>query len=740
MDYLKGLNDRQKEAVLHTEGPLLILAGAGSGKTKVVTDKIAYLIKEKNIFPGNILAITFTNKAAGEMKDRIYSKLDRDLDYMWVGTFHSICLRILRYNIEKIGYTSSFSIYDRDDQVTLMRECLEELNVDKDIYKENQVLSYIGKLKDSMVKPEDFIKDNYKDFYRRNVGELFSLYQKKLKEYNALDFDDLIIKTVELLEGHQDVLDYYQEKFKYVFVDEYQDTNKTQYRLTRLLSGKYNNISVVGDPDQSVYSWRGADINNILDFERDFKGGKTILLEENYRSSKKILDLANELIKNNSKRKEKNLWTSKEEGEDVFYHELADEREEARFVADTIDELLRDGYKLKDMALLYRTNAQSRIFEEQFMSRSIPYKIVGGLKFYDRKEIKDIIAYLKLVQNPRDNVSFKRIVNVPKRGVGGVSLSRLEEDAFNNGYSLFDSLVNLENLNIRGKARDSLEDFLKTINGLIDKKDKIGLKDFIESLIDETGYLEELKKENTIESQTRIENIQEFLSVALDYEMLNQEPSLEDFLGSLALLSDLDKTEDGENVITLMTLHSSKGLEFPVVFLVGMEDGLFPSYRSLDNEDDMEEERRLCYVGVTRAEEVLYLTAAKYRTIYGKTNYTLASRFIKEMGPYIKHMTKTESFVKKDLRQGRQIEKSIPSGYFNKQEPGVNLFKSNKAAKKKDQVEFKLGDKINHNKWGIGTVVQVKDRESGDQELTIAFEKEGLKKVIGSIAPIKLVR
>lgn len=738
MDYLNGLNDRQKQAVLHTDGPLLILAGAGSGKTRVVTHKIAYLIKEKGIFPGNILAITFTNKAANEMKGRVADLLDTNVDRMWMGTFHSICVRILRRDIDKIGYNRSFTIYDRDDQITLIKECLKEKNLSKDMYKESSVLAQISNLKDSMTNPDTFINENYKDFYKRNIGELYAIYQKKLKQYNALDFDDLIIKTVEMLRANPDILGYYQKRFQYVFVDEYQDTNKVQYQLTQLLSAGHHNLCVVGDPDQSVYSWRGADISNILDFENDYKGATTILLEQNYRSTQNILGLANKVIKNNPYRKDKNLWTSNQDGEPIIYNELSDEKNEAEFVVNKIDELLGEDYKLSDCAILYRTNAQSRSFEEFFMTKAIPYKIVGGLKFYDRKEIKDIVAYLKVVENPVDNISVKRIINTPRRGIGLSTIEKVEEFAERTNDSLYGALLSLDEIDLSARAKNSLRLFVDMMNTLMAKKELMGIKDFIEEVIVSSGYISDLEKEDTIESQTRLDNIREFISVAIDFEMQMGESNLEEFLANIALLSDVDKTSDSTNVVTMMTVHGAKGLEFPVVFMVGMEDGLFPTFRALDNESDLEEERRLCYVAVTRAEKLLFISSAKIRTIYGKTNYSLPSRFINEMGDAIEKQEKDsyrEQLVQvKDYRTKKETINTSQRPFIIQ-----GIAKPEKSMNKVSS-DIKLGDKVSHKKWGIGTVVQVKDREDEDKELTIAFDTEGLKRLLQSIAPIEVVR
>ncbi|MDR7869252.1 MAG: DNA helicase PcrA [Tissierellaceae bacterium] len=729
MDYLAGLNDRQREAVLHSEGPLLIMAGAGSGKTRVVTHKIAYLIEEKGVFPGNILAITFTNKAANEMKERVADLLNTNVDNMWIGTFHSICVRILRRDIDKIGYERSFTIYDRDDQITLIRECIKELNVDKSMYKESSVLAKISSLKDEQIDPEEYIIDNYGDYRERKIGELYQLYEKKLKQYNALDFDDLIIKAVQLLRENQEILGYYQNRFQYVFVDEYQDTNKIQYHLVKLLSAKYRNICVVGDDAQSIYSWRGADISNILDFEKDYVGAKVVYLEQNYRSTKNILNVANQVIKHNTDNYPKNLWTAKDEGDSVIYEQLDHSNDEALFVANRIHQLLNKGYKLSDIAILYRTNAQSRTFEEAFMHEGLPYKIVGGLKFYDRKEVKDIIAYLKVLENPNDNISLKRIINTPRRGIGNATIDKIEEYGAKQGESIYASLFSIDNIDgLSTRAKNSLKGFMDMMNTLMAKKEIMGLKGFIEDVVNSIGYIEELNKENTIESKTRIENIMEFISVALNYEERNEDPTLEDFLGSVSLLSDVDKTNEDTSLITLMTVHSAKGLEFPVVFLVGMEDGLFPIIRDFGDDESLEEERRLCYVAITRAEEALYITNAQKRTIYGNTNFTLPSRFIDEMGDSI------EKKVIKKVKVERNPEEELVKVW------DYTVPKKEFVIKPKTDlnIDVNVGDRVKHKKWGTGIIVQVKPQDN-DKELTIAFDKEGLKRLLMSIAPIEII-
>lgn len=734
MDLLKGLNPKQKEGVLTTEGPVLLLAGAGSGKTRVLTNRIAYILQEEKAYSGSILAITFTNKAANEMKERVAKLLkDENVDRMWIGTFHSICVRILRRDIDKIGYTRSFTIYDRADQITLIRECIKELNLNKDMFKESSVLARISKLKDQQITSDEFINENYKNYHERNIGEIYSLYVKKLKQYNALDFDDLLLKALALLKQEKDILHFYQGKFKYIFVDEYQDTNRVQYELVKLLAQGYGNICVVGDPDQSIYGWRGADIRNIMDFEKDYKEAKTIFLEQNYRSTQNILNVANRVINNNPGRFDKKLWTENNKGEGVEYEEVNHSDEEGQYVANKIHHLLYDGYKLEDIAILYRTNAQSRIFEDVLIGQGMRYKIVGGLKFYDRKEVKDIIAYLKILENPHDNISLKRIINTPKRSIGLTSIERLEDYANSKLISIYDALKELDYIDsLNKRAKNSIKTFKDLIYKLENLKDKLGLKELVEEVINSTKYIIELRKEDTIEAQTRIENVEEFLSMTADFESKGEDISLEDFLATISLMSDIDKTEDTDNVITLMTVHSAKGLEFPVVFLVGMEEGLFPNGRAFDNEEDMEEERRLCYVAVTRAEKKLYLTSARNRTIYGRTEYCSPSRFIEEMGDSLKKKDKKPIFQKP--RQEKK-EKNDKLQVFE--------IKTNKAIKtdKKAQPKdiLKVGDKVNHKAWGPGMVVQITPKEK-DQELTISFDKKGIKRVLESLAPIEKLR
>lgn len=737
MDYLKGLNDRQREAILHKEGPLLILAGAGSGKTRVLTHRIAYLIEEKRVFPGNILAITFTNKAANEMKERVADLLGGNIDNLWMGTFHSICVRILRRDIDKIGFQRSFSIYDRDDQITLMKECIKELNLSKDMYKERAIIPIISTLKDSMTSPDTYIKQNYSDYYSKNVGELYSLYQKKLKSNNALDFDDLIIRTVELFKQESDVLGYYQKRFKHIFVDEFQDTNKIQYQFVKMLSQGHKNLCVVGDDDQSIYGWRGADISNILDFEKDFLQTKIIKLEQNYRSTQNILNTANHVIKNNYSRKSKRLWTDNDQGNKVILENSLDSDEEARFVADKIEELIGEGYKPSAFAILYRTNVQSRSFEEAFMRRNISYKLVGGLKFYDRKEIKDIVAYLRTIQNPVDDISLNRIINTPRRGIGLTTMGKIQEYANEMDKSIYSALLDVDKIpGLSKRARNSLTSFIDMINKFMAMKEVMGIEEFIEKVVYGVGYIKQLEDDDSIESQTRLDNIKEFISVAIDFELNDPEGTLEDFLSNVSLLSDVDKTEDIDNSVTLLTVHSAKGLEFPIVFMVGMEEGLFPMSRAMNDESELEEERRLCYVAITRAEELLYICFAKIRTIYGKTNYTLPSRFIDEMPKDLIEKKRQKESKASKIVGNRSIEPAREQLIKVK-----DYSKKQNISRKKDSVDsskIKEGTKVKHGKWGVGTIVQLKDRDD-DTEMVIAFDKVGLKRLLLSIAPIEIV-
>lgn len=726
MRFLESMNQQQKEAILQTEGALLILAGAGSGKTRVLTHKIAYLIEEKKVNPYNILALTFTNKAANEMKERIKELVGMDLDYMWTGTFHSICVRILRKYSDKIGYGSNFVIFDTSDQKTVIKDSVKELNLNEKMYDVNTIMNFIGNQKDKMISPEVFIEDNKDNFGEYQMGLIYQLYQKKLYKNNGFDFDDLIVKTIDLLKNNKDVLDYYQEKFRYTFVDEYQDTNRPQYMLVKMLASGSGNICVVGDSDQSIYKWRGADIRNILDFEKDYGDSKMIKLEQNYRSTKNILESANKVIENNQGRKAKELWTENNTGEKIKLYEGEDEHDEALFIVSKVKEITREkDIDYSNFAVLYRTNAQSRIIEENLIKSNIPYKIVGGLKFYDRKEIKDIVAYLRLLQNPQDDISFKRIINVPKRGIGKTTLDKLEKYAIDKGVSIFAIIDNLEETGINKRGKELIEKFRLLIGKYIAMKEILSIKDLVENIIDTTGYVKELEADGSIESRTRIENIEEFLSVIINYQESNPEGKLEDLLADISLLSDIDKSdEDDENKVTLMTIHSAKGLEFPYVFLTGSEEGLFPSFRSIMNDEELEEERRLCYVGITRAEKELFLLNARKRMLYGKTNYNRRSRFIDEIPE--------ELIVKIKERENIFVSDRLNS---RKEVLGINKKPEKKEEKNYNKEGINIGSKVEHNLWGIGTVVAITGN-GDDAQISIAIPGKGIKKLMLKVAPI----
>lgn len=731
---INTLNDKQKEALLATKGPLLILAGAGSGKTKVVTSKIAYLIEELQVPSWKILAITFTNKAANEMRDRVSKLIDEDISSMWIGTFHSICVRILRKNIDKIGYSSSFTIYDRDDQITVVKEAIGDLGLDRDIYKPRSIVNDISNIKSEGLSPKEYIDLNKTNFFKENLGKIYEIYEKKLVSNNALDFDDLLIKTVDILRDYEDVRDFYRSKFEYIFVDEYQDTNKIQYEFIKLVAGNEPNLTVVGDNDQSIYKWRGADINNILNFHKDFPGAKIVKLEQNYRSTQKILEVANKVIENNRTRIEKNLWTSRNEGKPVVYREFPHSNEEEYGVINKIIGLHYKGEEFKDMAILYRTNAQSRGFEEALVRESIPYKIVGGLKFYDRMEVKDILAYLRAINNTDDNVSLSRIINRPKRGIGDTSLADLLDYADKNGISLYDLVTNIdkfEDLNIR--ARKNVRDFGSILKILKDRSEKLSIGKLFEEVLYESGYVEDLKSQNTIEAKTRLENIEELHSNIMEYDREGVE--LAEYLNTLSLLSDVDKTSE-ESGVNLMTMHAAKGLEFSTVFLVGFEEGLFPSNRSIESEDEVEEERRLCYVGVTRACNNLFISSSRTRSMYGKLTPAKRSRFIHEMGETIEIIEdKSRELLEiRDYNEGNKSSVNRKTKFFG-------IEKKTEASKGLNQATDKnisVGDKVKHKIFGKGMVVQKKEK-NGDYEVVISFDKKGLKRLMLSVAPIKLI-
>ena len=631
LDYLNKLNPQQREAAVHKEGPLLILAGAGSGKTSTMTHRIAYLIKEEGVAPYHILAVTFTNKAAKEMRDRVEELIGQGLN-MWILTFHSACLRILRKNAEDIGYNKDFIVYDPTDQKVVIKNCIKEQNVDDKKYPPNYVLSIISDCKEKSISPSRYAEINGLDFKSKIIFELYSAYERVLKKNNAMDFDDLILRTVQLFEKNEEILAYYQEKFRYIMVDEYQDTNFIQYRFIKMLAEAHNNICVVGDDDQCIYQWRGADIKNILDFEKDFKNTKVIKLEQNYRSHGNILDAAHSVITNNKGRKHKQLWTDKEKGEKIKYYRADNEKDEARYIAQEVDRLHSKELRYSDFAVLYRTNAQSRTFEEALSAREVPYRVLGGTRYYDRKEIKDIMAYMRLVQNTADDLSLSRIINEPKRGIGDKTLEKLRILANVRNESLFESLKDDEIVEgLPSKAVDSIKDMITTLCQFSQEKDNLKVSDIYDGLLIRTGYLKSLETQDTVEAEGRIENLLEFKSVIYDYEKENPQLTLAEFMEKVALMAEIDNHDAGENAVVLMTMHSAKGLEFPVVFMPGMEDGLFPGWRSFEKPDGIEEERRLCYVGMTRAMQKLYLTGAEVRTLYGKTDYTKESQFLKEL-------------------------------------------------------------------------------------------------------------
>ena len=754
MNLVEGLNDKQKEAVIETEGPCLVIAGAGSGKTKVLTHKIAYLIEEKNIKPWNILAITFTNKAANEMKERITNLIGEVANDMWIGTFHSICVKILRKFIDRVGYNSDFVIFDTSDQKTLIKQCIRSLNLDDKIYTDRGVIAEISNSKNEMLTPMQYKLRTNNEIRKEKIAEIYEIYQRRLKENNALDFDDIINLTIQILTENQDVLEYYSEKFKYVLVDEYQDTNKAQFTLITLLSGRHGNITVVGDNDQGIYSFRGADITNILNFEKDFPGTKIIKLEQNYRSTKAILDAANAVIKHNEKKYEKNLWTEQEGGKRPEVARLDNEYEEANFIVEQINRLKREEYyKYSDFTVLYRTNAQSRSIEDIFRRENIPYKMIGGLKFYERKEIKDVIAYLRLIHNQADNLSLGRIINEPKRGIGQTSMEKIEAIAETNGISMYEVIKHAEQYGLNKVFINSRE-FINTIEDLSSKKDEMLISELTKEVLNKTGYMKALELENTAQAESRIENLNEFLTVAMEFEEENAENSLAEFLESITLSSDIDGMEDKEDSVTLMTLHSAKGLEFPVVFLVGMEEGLFPSYRSIGEQRELEEERRLCYVGITRAKEYLFLTCAKQRTIFGSTSLNKISRFLeeipKELLEGVEKLEKPHKLKENtEWTYGNNSNKKaisfvIAGSNTNKPQPnfafrtaesflnnintkpiGVNLSK------------YKIGQTIYHKKFGEGIITEIAE-EGDDLKIDISFEKVGHKRLMAKYANLEI--
>lgn len=743
MSIYDTLNPPQREAVAQTEGPVLILAGAGSGKTRVLTHRIAYLMEEMGVNPWNILAITFTNKAAQEMRERVDKLVGFGSESIWVSTFHSACVRILRRHIDNLGYDTNFTIYDTDDQKSLMKDVCRKLNIDTKVYKERSLLAQISHAKDELLTPDDMEMKAAGDYNMKKVASVYREYQAALRKNNALDFDDLIVKTVELFQNCGAVLEYYQERFKYIMVDEYQDTNTAQFKFISLLAQKYENLCVVGDDDQSIYKFRGANIGNILGFERVFPDAKVIRLEQNYRSTKNILNAANQVIANNTERKAKTLWTENEEGSKVHFRQFFNAYEEAEYVAGEIGRMKREGMgSYRDCAILYRTNAQSRIFEEKFIAANIPYKLVGGVNFYARKEIKDLLCYLKTIDNARDDLAVQRIINVPKRGIGATTLGRVQDYADNMGISLYEALRVAEEVPSIGRSLSKIDGFVTFIQSLKSKADVLSVEELLQEVIDDTGYVAELEAEDTEESRARIENIDELISKTVAYqeamEEQNQPASLSGFLEEVALVADIDTVDPDQDYVLLMTLHSAKGLEFPKVFMVGMEDGIFPSHMTISYGDDgeLEEERRLCYVGITRAMKDLTLTCAQQRMIRGETQYNKVSRFVREiprelvdLGHTIQEKKpKAEDLIPTPTKYSKMKE-ILQSRNYKPRE-----FKVTKSG----SLDYEVGDTVRHIKFGVGIVKEIV--EGGrDYEVTVEFDKVGVKKMFASFAKLKKI-
>ena len=743
MSIYDTLNPPQREAVAQTEGPVLILAGAGSGKTRVLTHRIAYLMEEMGVNPWNILAITFTNKAAQEMRERVDKLVGFGSESIWVSTFHSACVRILRRHIDNLGYDTNFTIYDTDDQKSLMKDVCRKLNIDTKVYKERSLLAQISHAKDELLTPDDMEMKAAGDYNMKKVASVYREYQAALRKNNALDFDDLIVKTVELFQNCGAVLEYYQERFKYIMVDEYQDTNTAQFKFISLLAQKYENLCVVGDDDQSIYKFRGANIGNILGFERVFPDAKVIRLEQNYRSTKNILNAANQVIANNTERKAKTLWTENEEGSKGHFRQFFNADEEAEYVAGEIGRMKREGMgSYRDCAILYRTNAQSRIFEEKFIAANIPYKLVGGVNFYARKEIKDLLCYLKTIDNARDDLAVQRIINVPKRGIGATTLGRVQDYADNMGISLYEALRVAEEVPSIGRSLSKIDGFVTFIQSLKSKADVLSVEELLQEVIDDTGYVAELEAEDTEESRARIENIDELISKTVAYqeamEEQNQPATLSGFLEEVALVADIDTVDPDQDYVLLMTLHSAKGLEFPKVFMVGMEDGIFPSHMTISYGDDgeLEEERRLCYVGITRAMKDLTLTCAQQRMIRGETQYNKVSRFVREiprelvdLGHTIQEKKpKAEDLIPTPTKYSKMKE-ILQSRNYKPRE-----FKVTKSG----SLDYEVGDTVRHIKFGVGIVKEIV--EGGrDYEVTVEFDKVGVKKMFASFAKLKKI-
>ena len=723
---LTGLNKEQQQAVQHTEGPLLILAGAGSGKTKVLTVRIAHLLAQ-GVNPYEILAITFTNKAAKEMKSRVEGLVGDVANRIWLSTFHSFCAKFLRFELDNfLGYNSNFTIYDTSDSQAVIKAALKALNLDDKYYPVGAMLAAISDAKNKLLFASDFRKQA-RDFYQQKVADVYEYYERELRKNNALDFDDLLLVAVKLLQSNKDVLDKYSKRFRYVMIDEYQDTNHAQYLLAKLLASHWKNIAVVGDADQSIYAWRGADIQNILDFEKDYPNCTSIKLEQNYRSTKIILDAANAVIENNEGRPKKNLWTDKTEGAKIQHFTAQSEHEEAAFIGDTIAKKHDiHGVPYGDMAILYRTNAQSRVLEEALIKRALPYTMVGGTKFYDRKEIKDVLAYLRVLYNPFDDLSLLRIINVPKRSIGATTVAKLQDYARANGTSLFMTLTQLHLVDsIKGKTKEKLEEFGILIFTLVAEMEDRTVLDILESILDRTGYLAQLEESTDPQDQARAENIGELLSVAKDFQDTNPSGTVEDFLEQVALVNDVDSFEQEESKVTLMTLHAAKGLEFPIVFLGGLEEGLFPHSRTLMNPEEIEEERRLAYVGITRAEKELYISNATTRTVFGRTSSYLPSRFIDEIPEELVDGLRAKRKVPDDIKRHVPQHMSVTS------RPVTKPIVRNEVI-----ADWKIGDTAIHSKWGNGKVINVAGEGAG-MKLTIEFPTQGVRVVMAKFAPVK---
>ncbi len=765
---LEGLNDKQYQAVVETEGPCLVIAGAGSGKTKVLTHKIAYLIQEKGVKPWDILAITFTNKAANEMKERIANLVGEDAKDIWMGTFHSICVKILRRFIDRIGFNTSFIIFDTSDQRTLVKGCLKDLNIDDKLLNDRSVLSEISNAKNEMLDPEQYQARANGDFRKEKIASVYQLYQKRLKENNAIDFDDIINDTIKILMENPEILEYYASKFKYILVDEYQDTNKSQFTLVTILASKNGNITVVGDNDQGIYSFRGADITNILNFEKDFPGTKIIKLEQNYRCTGNILKAANSVIKNNEVKYKKKLWTENDEGNLPKIYQARDEYDEANYIVEQMEHLKREEYyKYSDFAVLYRMNTQSRVIETVLGREGIPYRVVGGLKFFERKEIKDIIAYLRLIQNENDNLSLKRIINEPKRGIGKTSLDKVEQISEQTGTSMYEIIKDAINYGLNRVYLNSRE-FIECIENLKNKKDELSISELIKLTLKKSGYTKTLENENTVEAENRIANLDEFLSMAIEFEEEEAENNLSQFLEGITLSSDIDNLEETEDFVTLMTLHSAKGLEFPAVFLVGMEEGIFPGYKSISEPKELEEERRLCYVGITRAKENLFLTCSKQRTVFGSTSYNPISRFLEEIPQELLEgyeeafgeiSNKEEMFKDSEYswtygNRKKSDNTNIKTYKIEKKEPvaaatsngfmyrTAESFLNNLSKKNINNVDlsqYKEGVKIFHKKFGEG-IINAVEPEGDDLKVDIDFDKFGHKRLMAKFAKLEVIK